>query len=351
MSPSGRSNGESLAAQREHTPVGAARILIVKTSSMGDVIHALPLVSDIARAQPDGVIDWVVEEGFAALARMHPGVAQVFPVAVRRWRRQLASPQTWRDLRAVRAQLRGHAYDAIIDCQGLLKSACIARWARGPVWGFDRASAREPLAATLYAHRVKVARDLHAIVRNRALGAAACRADVTAPPRFDIAPPPLSDPQLLAATATPYAVLLTNASRVTKLWPDERWRAVEHGLQSQGLRSVLFWGSVAEQRATNARAAGMRAAWVAPPCSLDALAAVLARARVVIGLDTGLTHLAAAVGAPTIGIFCDYDPRLVGVTGPALCASLGGVGNPPVAAAVIDAAQPMLDTPVVATSP
>ena len=318
------------------------RFLIVKTSSMGDVVHALPLASDLARRYPGATIDWLVEESFAAIPRMQAAVDRVIAVAVRRWRRAPVSGTTWREVRAAKAQLRTQRYDAILDCQGLLKSAWMARWARGPRWGFDRASAREPLAALLYTSAVPVPRDQHAIARNRALGHAACGTDAAMPPSFGLLPPAISDRALADATSTPYAVLLTNASRATKRWPDDRWRAVPSELHARGLRSLLFAGSASEERETRARAAGMADAWVAPRCGLDEVAAVLARARVVVGLDTGLSHLAAALGAPTLGIFCDYDPRLVGITGSAPCASLGGVNAAPTVAAVIAAIDDLL---------
>jgi heptosyltransferase-1 len=124
-------------------------------------------------------------------------------------------------------------------------------------------------------------------------------------------------------------VLLTNASRATKLWPDAHWQAVQRVLEKRGFATVLFWGSDVEEADTRRRAAGMRGAAVAPRCTLNEVAAALSRARVIVGLDTGLTHLAAALGAPTVGIFCDYDPALVGVTGDARCESLGGAGGGP----------------------
>jgi heptosyltransferase-1 len=218
----------------------------------------------------------------------------------------------------------------------------MARWASGPRWGPDRASAREPLASLLYTHAVDVPRDLHAIARNRALGAAACATDTGAPPEFGLRVPRSADPALAEATAVPYAVLLTNASRPTKLWPDERWRDVAASLHHRGLRSVLFAGSEQEEQETMRRAGGMMEARVAPRRGLDAIVGVLAGARIVVGLDTGLSHLAAAVGAPTLGIFCDYDPKLVGITGCAPCASLGGVNASPSSDAVIAAIDRLL---------
>ncbi|GAB4468335.1 MAG: lipopolysaccharide heptosyltransferase I [Burkholderiaceae bacterium] len=320
----------------------APRVLIVKTSSMGDVVHALPMVSDIARAHPGATIDWVVEEGFAAIPQLHPAVVRVIPVALRRWRKRLAAPGTWREWRAAKAALRAQRYDRIVDCQGLLKSAWLARRARGPVAGPDAASAREPLAACFYAERIGVPRALHAIERNRRLGAAAFGYALDGAPRFGLKTPAVTGELRALAAERPYAVLLTNASRATKLWPDARWAAVEAWLAARGLRSLLFWGSDEEGVRTCARAAGMRDAEVAPRAPLDAIAAVLAGARVVVGLDTGLSHLAAALGAPTVGIYCDYDPRLVGITGEAPCESLGGVNRAPDADEVIAAIERVL---------
>ena len=323
-------------------PTSGERFLIVKTSSMGDVVHAAPLAADLARRFPAAAIDWLVEESFAAIPRLHADVDRVITVAVRRWRRAPFAAATWREVRAAKVELRAHRYSAILDCQGLLKSAWLARWARGPRWGFDRAGAREPLAALLYTHAVAVPRDLHAIARNRALGHAACGTDVAGPASFRLHAPAVAGDGWLQATSRPYAVLLTNASRASKRWPDDRWRAVARELQSRGLRSLLFAGSATEEQDARRRAEGMAEAWVAPRCGIETVAAVLARARVVVGLDTGLSHLAAALGAPTVGIFCDYDPRLVGITGSAPCASLGGVDAMPATEAVIAAVDEVL---------
>jgi heptosyltransferase I len=311
------------------------RILIVKTSSMGDIVHALPLVSDLAAHLPGVRIEWVAEEGFAAIPRLHPAVTCVIPVALRRWRKRLMSASTWREIREARHQLHDVPYDRVIDCQGLLKSAWVARWARGPRTGPDRDSAREKLAAWFYDHAVSVPPSLHAIERNRRFGAAAFAYEIGTPPRFNLRVPPV--PPDLVPGRGPYAVLLTNASRPTKLWPDERWRAVESWLAGQGLTSLLPWGSMAERSACQQRASSMRAAVLPPRMSLDAAAAVLAGAKVVVGLDTGLSHLSAAVGTPTVAVYCDYDPALVGLVGDAPCVSLGGVDQQPTADAVIAA--------------
>ena len=319
------------------------RILIVKTSSMGDVVHALPLASDLAARVPGARIDWVVEEGFAAIPRLHPAVERVIPIALRRWRGQALRADTWREFGAARMALKQQRYHRIIDCQGLLKSALFARMADGPITGPDRESAREPVAAFLYHHAVPVDRRAHAIARNRALGAAAFSYAIDDAPRFALQAPALAPGDLTALSQRgPYAVLLTNASRATKLWPDVRWRELEAWLAAHGLHSLLPWGSVAEEAATRARASSMQAATVLPRIGLGDAAALLAGARVVVGLDTGLSHLAAAAGARVVGLFCDYDPALVGLVGDAPCVSLGGVDRSPAVSDVIAAIEQVL---------
>jgi heptosyltransferase-1 len=310
------------------------RLLIVKTSSLGDVVHALPVASDIAAQYPQAEIDWVVEDSFADLPRLHPAVRRVLPVALRRWRRALLSATTWREISAARAVLRAGGYALALDCQGLLKSAWIARWAQAPVAGFDAASAREPLASRWYTQRYPVPRGLHAIERNRRLAGLALGYEPAGPPSFDVLISPSlispSDEAVVAWTrAAPFAVLLTHASRETKRWPDEHWIALEAGLAARGLRSLLPWGSDDEQQRSQALAPRLVNTSVLPRLSLSALAALFKQAQLVVGLDTGLSHLAAAVGAPTVGIYCDYDPRLTGVVGSGLCASVGGPAGPP----------------------
>ncbi|HWU85301.1 MAG TPA: lipopolysaccharide heptosyltransferase I, partial [Rhodocyclaceae bacterium] len=184
------------------------RILLVKTSSLGDVVHNLPVVSDLRRHYPSAQIDWVVEEGCAAIPRLHPGVAEVIPVALRRWRKHLLDADTWQQIGSLRRRLKHSAYDIVIDTQGLLKSAVLTRWAQGPRHGYARDSIREPLAACAYRHHHTVSRQLHAVERNRLLAAAACDYALEgAPCDYGIAAAPLAAAWL--PTDRPYAVLLT----------------------------------------------------------------------------------------------------------------------------------------------
>jgi heptosyltransferase-1 len=309
------------------------RLLIVKTSSMGDVIHALPLAADLAQAFPQATIDWLVEEAFAAIPAMSRHVTAVHRVALRRWRHAPLASAHRGEIARLKRELRAARYDLVIDAQGLLKSAWIARWANAPVAGFSSASARERLASRFYRTRFDIPRTLHAVDRCRALGALALGYEVRGPARFDLG----CASQPAVTVQAPYAVLLANASRATKLWPVDRWIEVERTLAARGLLSVLFWGSEEEGVRTRALAAQMQRALVARRSSLDSIASTLAGARVVIGLDTGLSHLAAALGRPTVAIYCDYDPGLAGLVGDGPVASLGGAGVSTSASQVVEA--------------
>ncbi len=316
----------------------SGRLLIVKTTSMGDVVHALPALSDIARARPALAVDWLVERPFDAIVRLHPAVRQVHVLAWRRWRKQLTSRAVWSDMAALRRALRSAPYDLILDLQGLVKSALWAAQALGPRAGYDRASIREPLASLSYQRHVAVDPALHAIERCRRLAAAHLGyALPTDAPHFGLRPPrPAWQP-----AASDYAVLNPNASVDSKLWPQADWVALARHLRDRGLRPVVMWGSAAEQ----ARAQSIAAAAdgeVPPFLGIADAAGVLAGGRLVVGLDTGFSHLAAALGVATIGLYRDHDPLQVGITGDGWVRSLGGIGQTPALAAVIDAAEAAL---------
>jgi heptosyltransferase-1 len=301
------------------------RILFVKTSSLGDVIHHCPAVSDATRNLPGVEIDWLVEETFAPIARMHPGVRRAIPVAVRRWRRSLAERAAWTEIRALRRTLQAQAYDAVIDTQGLLKSALLAALARGPSHGMDRSSAREPFASLFYAHRHAVAPEQHAVERNRQLTAAALGYAADGPCDYGLRAASVQP----VAIEGPYAALLTMTSRAGKRWPDAHWVRVGREISARGLRCVLPWGSEEERVRCESIARGMPNAIVPRHLSLEELSALLARSRAVIGVDTGLTHLAAALGVPTVGVYCASDPRRTGLHAPSRAQNIGAVGETP----------------------
>ena len=306
------------------------KILLVKTSSLGDVIHNFPVASDIHRHLPEARVDWIVEEPYAALVALHPAVRRVIPVAMRRWRRGLLGHRTWKEIAEFRRLSQAEAYDAVVDTQGLVKSAVLARAARGRHHGFDAASAREPLAARLYEVTHHVARAEHAVRRNRLLAAAALGYRVAEGVDYGIVAP--AGPE-----SAPYCVLLHGSSRSDKLWPEESWIELGARLEARGMSCLLPWGDDDERRRSERIAGGLARAVVPAPMALDRLAATLRAARAVAGVDTGLTHLAAALGRPVAAIYCATDPRLTGVVGGSAARNVGGPGHPPSTAQVWDA--------------
>lgn len=319
---------------------------------MGDVIHALPVVSDLVAARPGIEIDWLVEESFADLPRLHPAVSQTIPVAVRRWRRTPFSSAVRSEVGALRAHLRERRYDLALDLQGLIKSAWLARLTGAPVAGFAWGSAREPLASLAYRHRYRVPHELHAIERLRQLAGQALQYPVQGLPRFDLRAAHVPLPW---CPASAYAVFLHATSRASKQWPRERWVRLAEELLDRGVSVVLPWGSAAEQSDAKAIADAVGAVAgpapmtdhpvagltqepvirpapgagrlvVAPKLGLAACAALLAGARAVAGVDTGLTHLAAALGVPTVALFAATPGWRFGPYWSPCATSLGDAG-------------------------
>ena len=313
------------------------RILLVKTSSLGDVLHNLPVVSDIVRHFPGAQIDWVVEESFAALPRLHPAMRNTIPVAVRRWRGKLLSAATWREIAAFRSALAAQPYDVALDTQGLLKSALLMCGAQGLRCGFDRDSAREPLAASLYQRTFTVATGQHAVERNRQLAAQALGYVLEESADYGIQPPSITRPAWLADA--PHAVLLHATSRADKLWSEANWIALGRYLREKNIRCVLPWGSEAEHARSLRLAEAIPDAIAPPRLNLNEAAALLGGARAVIGVDTGLAHLAAALGVPTVGIYTATDPALTGLYAGRCAVNLGNTGRAPDTATVIEVLQ------------
>lgn len=311
------------------------RILFVKTSSLGDVVHHCPAVTDVRRGFPDAVIDWVVEETFAGIVALHPAVRKAIPIAVRRWRQRVFLPSIWKEIFAFHRLLGAERYDLVIDTQGLLKSALIAVSAHGIRHGFDADSAREPIASMFYHFDHSVSREMHAVERNRSLTAKVLDLESVAQCDYGLVPRNESPVSL----TMPYCVLLSMTSRTDKLWPEERWAELARELATRGCESVLPWGNVIE-RARCQRIVGLAGSGIVPrPLSLDELASLMTHARSVIGVDTGLAHLAAALSVPAIGLFIPTDPRLTGLYGAGKLANLGGLGKMPTVGDTLEALE------------
>ena len=306
-------------------------VLFIKTSSLGDVIHQMPAVTEARAHLPDVRFAWVVEEAFAPLARLHPAVSEVIPVAMRRWRKALLKPSTRMEVAAFRRAVRARSFDEVVDTQGLLKSALIARVARGRRRGYDRRSIKEPLASHFYDVKHPVEWDQHAIARNRALTAAALGYACDGPPDFG-----LDREALRIPGQKPYGVLLHATAQASKEWPEDNWRMLVAVLGNSGVDLMALHGNDTEHERA------MRIATVSPRVlvplrqPLDHVARLIAGASFVVGVDTGLLHLAAALGVPLTAIFLGSEPKLTGPMGQGPIEVLGGKGAPPSVAEVAD---------------
>jgi heptosyltransferase-1 len=315
-----------------------SHILLVKTSSLGDIIHSLPAVTDLHCFDPQARIDWVVEPVFAAIPRMHRAVPRTIEVALRDWRRGFWRAPNRAAIHAAACELRRERYDAVIDLQGLVKSALVARLARGPHYGLDWHSAREPLGL-FYDRTFRVPWTLHAVERNRQLVAQALGYQVSAQLDYGIT---AAFRRFDWLNGNPYAVLLHATSDDRKLWDETAWITAAHHLERIGIQCVLPSGTTCERKRSQRLAHALRHAVVAPALVLDALAALCAGAQIVIGVDTGLTHLAAALNVPTVGIYGATDPAATGIYGCVHAVNLGGIGAPPAADAVIAAVERLI---------
>ncbi|TIO31582.1 MAG: lipopolysaccharide heptosyltransferase I [Mesorhizobium sp.] len=321
------------------------RVLIVKTSSMGDVIHTFPAVEDALRNRPDISFDWCVEEAFAAVVALHPAIGTIHKVALRRWRKKPFDGGTWREMAGLRRALRSRRYDLVIDAQGLLKSAVVAKQSGAPIAGFDRSSAREPSATLLYERKYAVRRELHAIERTRRLFGLALGYQAGLSTLSSGIVPPAGG---LSGVEGKTAFLLHGTSREDKKWPVEDWVETARRLVSQQFTPIVTWSNEAEKRVAEAIAGAVPETVLVPKSPLADVAAILGRSTLVIGADTGLTHLASAFGLPTVAIFLATEPGLTGPRGPYSSTLLAPAGGKVTPAEVIAEAERLLrsETPV-----
>ncbi|BBP44031.1 lipopolysaccharide heptosyltransferase I [Thiosulfativibrio zosterae] len=314
------------------------RILLIKMSSMGDVFHTFPALSDAQAAISNLKVDWIVEKSFAEIPAWHPVVVKVYPIELRKWRKH---PWRYRaDIKAFFAQIQQHNYDLIIDAQGLLKSAWVMRKLKGKKVGLDWSSAREPLASWFYDVKVAVDKNQHAIWRLRELFATALGYPLPNSQHIEYGLNTQSW-QPLENLQQPYVVFLHGTTWDTKLWPEERWGELGQKLAEQGLNLVMPWGNIEEQQRAlrmteniqkalknNLHPEGHKAwsnldsinthkfIWVPEQqLSLNEMARCLKFAQSVVSVDTGLSHVAAALDVPMVVLYRVTDPLKVGAMG------------------------------------
>jgi heptosyltransferase I len=311
----------------------APKILLVKLSSLGDVLHNLPIVWDLRKRLPHAQIDWIVEEAYVHLleplktSETFRGIDRIIPVAFRRWRKNLLSMNTLREFFVMRKSLQSTTYDVVLETQGLLKSALVCALAKksnnAVVAGLGNAtehSGYEPMARMFYTQSVHVPVKCHAIDRSRWVMCSAFdwplfnRNDE--PPRFypqafvDQLPPLLFEGRTKTAKGAPapYVVCFHSTARTAKRWPNDYWVELGKELSHQGYQVILPWGSESEMKVSALIASQIPGAIVPRAFLIEEAYSLVSLAALTVGVDTGLTHLSAVLGKPTVEIYCD-SPR------------------------------------------
>lgn len=279
---------------------------------MGDVIHTLPALTDAQNAIPNIQFDWVIEENFAEIPRWHTAVNQIIPIAIRRWRKSLFSSQTWNEWQAFKRQLQVTQYDAVIDAQGLLKSAFfVTRLARGGKYGYNSKSAREGLSSCFYDKTFDISYNQHAVERIRKLFAKALNYPLpTSMGNYGLSKTITPQPM-----CKPYFVAIHSTTREDKHWPEAYWLELFQHLTDQGIEIHLPWGNGTEKARAERLAQSSSLIKVLPKLSLTELLQELSGAKTVISVDTGLSHLSAALDKPNIILYGATDPKLIGAYG------------------------------------
>ncbi|OOF82310.1 lipopolysaccharide heptosyltransferase 1 [Rodentibacter ratti] len=287
------------------------KVCLVKTSSMGDVLHTLPALTDALNALPNLQVDWVVEENFSEIPKWHSAVNRVIPIALRRWRKSPFSVKTRNEWKVYRTLLQKERYDAVIDAQGLFKSAFFAtRLANGIKHGYDRHSIREPIASFFYDKKYAISYQQHAVERIRQLFSLS----------LDYALPPSQGDYGIAQYFTsssiePYVIFFHSTTRDEKHWPEQEWKDLIEKMTALPVQIRLPWGNEKEKGRAERLAKNHSNVRVLPKLTLTELANQIANAAAVVSVDTGLAHLTAALDKPNITLYGATDPKLIGCYG------------------------------------
>jgi heptosyltransferase-1 len=288
------------------------RVLLIKTSSMGDIIHTLPALTDAGIAHPSIRFDWVVEEGFKDIPAWHPLVERVIPVRLRAWRKALFSAKTHQEWRAFRKELALEEYDYILDAQGLVKSAWLGLLANGLRVGLNWRSAREPLASLFYQKKCRVNFHQQAVTRMRLLFADSLNYDIpNSPPDFGI-------PSTLfkgTASTEKYVVFLHGTTWKSKLYPEAYWIQLANMAASAGYRIKISGASDEEIARAHRIATACSSVDVMPRLTISEMAELLANAAGAVAVDTGFGHLAGALNIPVVSIYGATNPEFTGTIG------------------------------------
>lgn len=304
------------------------KVLIVRLTSMGDLIHTWPAVTDLKSHYPDVELTWLVDEVFSEIPLMHPGIGKIIPVGLRRFRQQIHLPSAWKRMYSVCQQLRETEWDRVVDCQGLLKSALFGKWTGRPLMGYDRHSIREPSASFLYDKNFEVKWLAPVIYRSRTLFSKVFGYQTEGLPVFGVTPS--AKPDWLDADK--YAVMLHSTSKTAKEWPESHWIELGQILTREyGVKLVFPWGNKVELERSQRLAQSLPDAMVAPRMSLREASGMLGHAKGVIGMDTGLMHMTNAFDVPLVGVYTHTDPALCGVTdtGSGCARNVGGKNQLP----------------------
>lgn len=286
-------------------------VLIVKISSMGDVLHTLPALTDAMQALPGIRFDWVVEENFAQIPNWHPAVDEVIPVAIRRWCKHWFGNQQCEERIQFKRKLQSSQYDIVIDAQGLIKSAMlVTRLANGEKHGQDNRSTREPFSSWWYDKCHEISKQQHAVERTRELFAKSLGYEK---------PTTLGDYAIsgyflsaLPKDALQYLMFLHATTRANKHWPESHWCELIERVQPIIPRVKLPWGTENEYQRAHRLSKRFKHVDVLPRLTLQQIAQQLAGARAVVSVDTGLSHLTAALDRTNITLYGPTNPGLIG---------------------------------------